>query len=176
VGVRESRVSYWPEIRAGFQVGRNEQGPRTESLFRLGGFESGLFSRFNLGLSLPIFSNFFGCRVAMARAEVMRQSGEDDLREARLEAERATRSALLALRDRWDGLRIQERSLAIATEALELSREEYRLGTRTFEALPQSVSAGETQRRQLIQARNGVGCALIDLEAAVGDPITSIVR
>jgi outer membrane protein len=171
VAVQESRTAYWPEIRAGFTVGRNEQGPRTESLFAFGGFEDELSSRLNVSLSLPLFNNFFGSRVNMARAEVARASGEDDLRQARLEAERATRSALVTLRDRWDGLRIAERSLTIATEALELAREEYRLGARTFEQLQQSVASEATGRRQVIQARYGFADALIDLEAAVGGPV-----
>ena len=47
----------------------------------------------------------------MARMSVERDGREDDLRAARLEAERMARSALVTLRDAWDGLRIAERSL-----------------------------------------------------------------
>ena len=171
VAVRQSRTSYWPQLDASFNVGRSEQGNSTGSLFRLGGFGNELYSRFSLGLSLPLFNNFFGTRVAMARTEVERDGREDDLRAARLEAERMARSALVTLRDAWDGLRIAERSLAIAAEALELAREEYRLGTRDFEQLQTSVANEASQRRALIEARYGFVDALLDLEAAVGGPV-----
>jgi len=175
-GVRQSRTSYWPQLSASFRVGRFDQAPRTGSLFSLGGFEDQLYSSFGVNVSFPLFTNFLQNRVAMARAEVQRDGQEDALRAARLEAERLTRSGLVALGNAWDGLRIAERSLAIATEALELAREEYRLGTRTFEQLQQSVASEATVRRQVIQARYGFADALIDLEAAAGGPVANVVR
>ena len=85
-------------------------------------------------------------------------------------------SALAALSIRWETLGIAERSLAIAREAVELARGEYRLGARTFEQLQQSVKSEADARRQLIQARYGFVDALLDLEAAVGGTVRDIVR
>ena len=135
LGVDESRASYWPTLSADWSVGRYVQTSETESLFRLGGFGDELFSQFKLRLSLPFFNDVLGNRLAIARAEVERENRRDALRQARLEAETTARSALVTLRDRWQSLGIAERALAIAGEALELAREEYRLGVRTFEQL-----------------------------------------
>ena len=171
IDLDDRRGTYWPRVSASFNVGRLVQAPNTKSLFRFGGFDDELYSSFSLGLSLPFFNDVFGNRVAVSRAEVDREGRRDDLRQARIEAERSTRSALLTLRDRWDEVLIAERSLAIATEALELAREEYRLGVRTFEQLQQSVLSEASTRRQLIQVRYGFVDVLVDLEAAVGVPV-----
>lgn len=171
LGVSESRGSYWPSLTAGLSVGRLTQAPGTESLLRFGGLDDDLTSRFFLNLSVPFFDDFFGNRRDVARARVERRVRESELVDASLEAERATRSALLTLRDRWDEVGIAERSLAIATEALELAREEYRLGGRTFRELQQSVRDEADVRRQLIQARYGFVDALVELETAVGGPV-----
>ena len=171
IDLDDRRGTYWPRVSASFNAGRLVQAPNTKSLFRFGGFDDELYSSFSLGLSLPFFNDLFGNRVAVSRAEVDREGRRDDLRQARIEAERSTRSALLTLRDGWDEVRIAERSLAIATEALELAREEYRLGVRTFEQLQQSVLSEASTRRQLIQVRYGFVDVLVDLEAAVGGPV-----
>ena len=169
--VSESRGSYWPRLNAGLSVGRLTQAPGTESLFRFGGLGDDLTSTFFLNLSVPFFDDFFADRRTIARAEVERRGRENELVDAALEAERATRSALLTLHDRWDEVGIAERSLAIAAEALELAREEYRLGGRTFRELQQSVRDEADVRRQLIQARYGFVDALVELETAVGGPV-----
>ena len=171
IDLDDRRGTYWPRVSASFSVGRLVQAPNTKSLFRFGGFDDELYSRFSLELSLPFFNDMFGNRVAVSRAEVDREGRRDDLRQARIEVERSTRSALLTLRDRWDEVSIAERSLAIATEALELAREEYRLGVRTFEQLQQSVLSEASTRRQLIQVRYGFVDVLVDLESAVGGPV-----
>ena len=107
----------------------------------------------------------------ISRAQIARENGEEELREARLDAERQARSALVELRNRWDEAVIAERSFAIAVEVLELAREEYRLGTRTFEQLQESLRSEADAQRQLIQARYGFVDALLDLEQAVGAPV-----
>ena len=171
LAVKESRGSYWPSLSATLSVGRFVQTPRAESLFQLGGFGSELFSQFRFEFSLPFFDDVFGNRLAITRAEVERENHRDAVREARLEAEQVARSALVTLRDRWESVQIGERSVAIAREALELAREEYRLGGRTFEQLQLSIRSEAGSRRQRIQARYRFLDALLDLEEAVGGPV-----
>ena len=171
LAVKESRGSYWPTLNVSLSVGRFVQAPQAESLFQLGGFGNELFSQFRVGLSLPFFDDVFGNRLAITRAEVERKNQRDALRQVRLEVERAARSALMTLRERWESVQIAERSVAIAGEALELAREEYRLGGRTFEQLQLSIRSEADSRRQLIQDRYGFVAALVDLEGAVGGPV-----
>ncbi|HSG08462.1 MAG TPA: TolC family protein, partial [Longimicrobiales bacterium] len=80
--------------------------------------------------------------------------------------------AMLELSNQYEGMRLAERSAEIAEEALRLAREEYRIGTRTFEDLRQAVESEATIRRQLIQGRYAFVDALLSLEEAVGTRVT----
>lgn len=171
VAVSQARGSYWPTLSAGLQVGRHVQAQQSGSLFSFGGLGDALYSNFNITMSLPFLNDPFTNRLSITRAEVQRENQRDALREARLGAEQAVRSALVTLQGRWETLTIAERSLAIAQEALELAREEYRLSGRTFEQLQQSVRSEADGRRLLIQARYGFVDALVELEGAVGGPV-----
>ncbi|MGD8321205.1 MAG: TolC family protein, partial [Gemmatimonadota bacterium] len=57
-------------------------------------------------------------------------------------------------------------------EALRLAREEYRIGTRTFEDLQQAITSEADTRRQVIEARYSFVDALLNLEEAVGTEVT----
>lgn len=170
--VRLGHALYWPMLSAQWQLGRHVQGPRSESLFSLGGFGgSALSSGFSVTMSVPFLNDVAGGRLLTARAEVQRDNQREILREARFGAEQAARAALIALRDQWDGVTLARRWLAVARAALELAREEYRLGSRTFEQLQLAVEAEVDARAQLITARYGFVDALLDLEGAVGGPV-----
>lgn len=172
VQVQLSHGLYWPMLSMQWQFARHVQGPRSGSLFSLGGFGgNALSSGFSVTMSAPFLNDVAGGRLLMARAEVQRDNQREALREARFDAERATRTALIALRDRWDGLAIARRWLAVAREAVELAREEYRLGIRTFEQLQLAVDEQADAREQAIAARYGFVGALFDLEDAVGGPV-----
>ena len=171
IGQAESRSLYWPQLTASFNLGRFVQSPSTGSLFDLGGFRDEGFSNFYVGVSLPFLNSALANRRDISRTQIARENGEEELREARLDAERQARSALVELRNRWNEAVIAERSFAIAVEVLELAREEYRLGTRTFEQLQESLRSEADAQRQLIQVRYGFVDALLDLEQAVGAPV-----
>ncbi|MEX0837427.1 MAG: TolC family protein, partial [Gemmatimonadota bacterium] len=117
------------------------------------------------------FNGFFQKRRAAAEASVELDNRQEADREARLEVEEAVRVARLELENQWETLRLAERSHEIAEEALRLAREEYRLGTRSFEDLRSSFDQEAETRRQVIAARYGFVDALLDLEAAVGEPV-----
>ena len=171
LAVKESRESYWPTLSVSLTIGRLVQAPHAESLFQLGGFGNELFSQFRVGLSLPFFGNVFGNRLAIARAEVERENQRAALRQARLEAQRASRVAVMTLNSRWESVMIAKRSVAIAGEAVALAREEYRLGGRTFDQIQRSIRSEAHSRRRLIRERYGFVAALVDLELAVGGPV-----
>lgn len=166
--VAQSRAVYWPTLSAGWQLGRYVQAQQSASLFSFGGLDDALYGNFTVQLSVPFLNDVTGSQLQIARAEVQREDQRDALRGARLAAEQAARSALVTLRNRWQGLQIAERSLAIAREALELEREEYRLGGSAFEQLQQSVRFEADARRHLVRARYDFVDALLDLEVAVG--------
>jgi outer membrane protein TolC len=148
-------------------VSRRAQTPRSQALFDFS-FDEPLDHRFFIGLQVPMFQNYFQNRRTIAQRSVALANETEAEREARLQVEETVRGALLELRNQWETLRVSERAAQIAEQALELAREEYRLGTRTFEALRQSIDEEAVTRRQVIQARYVFVDALLDLEEAVG--------
>jgi outer membrane protein len=170
VAASEERNAWWPRLSMGFDVFRRAQQPDRGALFDVS-FDEDLDSRFFLQLSIPVFNDFFQKRRASEQASVERDNRREENREARLRVEEAVRGAHLELGSQWASLRLAERSHEIAGEALRLAREEYRLGTRTFEDLRASFDREAETRRQVIQARYAFARALLDLEAAVGAPV-----
>ncbi|MGE0158407.1 MAG: TolC family protein [Gemmatimonadales bacterium] len=167
VEVSDSNRRWWPTLFANYNVTRRAQTPEGRALFDFTPDEP-LDHRFFVGLQVPAFTNYFGNRQASARASVALDNASEAERETRLRVEETVRGALLELESQWEALAVAERAGEIASEALELAREEYRLGTRTFEALRQSIDEEAATRRQLIQSRYAFADALLDLEEAVG--------
>ncbi len=171
VGASEAKAAWWPTLSMSLSLSRTAQTTPTErsrdALFDLS-FDEDLDSRFRIGLQIPMFNNFFQNRQRQAEAGVELDNRIEQEREARLEVEETVRGAHLELANQWESLRLAERSAEIAQEALRLAQEEYRIGTRTFEDLRQSIDAEADTRRQVIQARYSFVDALLSLEEAVG--------
>lgn len=174
VGVEQARVErrdasrkWWPRLNVNYQIARRAQTTETAALFDLT-FDEDLDQQFSIGLSIPMFNDYFQNRQAQRQAAVTLENRTEAERAERLALEESVRGAFLALEYQWDNLRISERAAAIAAEALELAREEYRLGSSTFQDLRQSIDSEADARRQVIQARHAFTEALLDLESAVG--------
>jgi outer membrane protein len=165
--VRDAGRLWWPRLSVGYSIGRRAQTRQSDALFDLS-FDEDLDQRFSIGLSIPMFGNYFQNRQSQRQASVTLENQTEAERGARLELEQSVRGAHLALEYQWDNLRISERAAEIASEALELAREEYRLGSSTFQDLRQSIDSEADARRQVIQARHAAANTLLDLEAAVG--------
>jgi outer membrane protein TolC len=173
VGLRESKRAWWPTLLVNFNLARRAQTPRGDALFDLSWNEA-LDQRFYVGLQVPMFNNFFQNQQGIAQSSVELSNRQEAERETRLRVEETVRGALLELRSQWESLRLAERSGEIAQEALLLSQEEYRIGTRTFGELRQAVDAEAETRRQVIRARYAFVDALLSLEEAVGAPVEAL--
>ena len=84
------------------------------------------------------------------------------------------RGLLIELQNQFDALELAERSVGIAEQTLRIAREEYRLGTRSFEELRPVIQQETDSQRQLIQSRYLFLDALVNLEEAVGFPVTPL--
>jgi len=173
VGVRESKRAWWPTLLLNFNLARRAQTPRGGALFDFSWNEA-LDQRFYVGLQMPMFNDFFQNQQGIAQSSVELSNRLEAARETRLRVEETVRGALLELESQWESLRLAERSGEIAQEALGLSQEEYRIGTRTFGELRQAVDAEAETRRQVIRARYSFVDALLSLEEAVGAPVTPL--
>lgn len=167
VGVRDANQQWWPTISLNYSISRRAQTPETAALFDVT-FDEDLDQQFSIGFSIPMFNNYFRNRQSMRSASVTLQNQTEAERAARLDLEETVRGAHLALQYQYDNLQISQRAAEIAAEALELAREEYRLGSSTFQELRQSIESEADAERQVIQARHAAANALLDLESAVG--------
>ncbi len=165
--LKESRQSWWPTLVLNFNIARRAQTPQGEALFDVS-FDEDLDQRFAIGLEVPAFNNFFQNKQGIQQAAIELDNRREVERETVLRIGETVRSALLELENQWESLRLVERSAEIAEEALRLTREEYRIGTRTFEDLRQAIDQEAETRRQVIQARHSFVDALLSLEEAVG--------
>lgn len=170
LGVAEAKRSWWPSLFMNFNVARRPQASQGDALFDVS-FDETLDQRFGVGLSFPMFNDYFQNQQGIHRARVDLRNQQESRRETELRIEETVRSALLELENQYESLRLAERSAEIAGEALRLAREEYRLGSRTFEALRDAFDQEADTRRQVIQARHSFVDALLSLEEAVGTQV-----
>lgn len=175
LGIKESKRAWWPTLLLNFNLTRRPQGNRGEALFDVSWDES-LDQGFYVGLQVPMFNDFFRNQQAIHQSSVELANRREGEREILLRVEETVRGALLELSSQWESLRLAERSAEIAGEALRLAREEYRIGTRTFEDLRQAIDSEAGIRRQVIQARYAFVDALLSLEEAVGAPVAEAAR
>ena len=169
-GLKESRNTWWPRLQARFTYGRLAQTSGTSGIFDLNP-NNDTQSSLSLGLSVPFFSGYFQNQAGIARATVDLDNADEQLRSIRLATAEQVRSAALTLRNGYESHVLAQRSLDIAQEALRLAREEYRLGTRTFEQLRDSINQEALARRQVVEADYTFTDGLVTLEEAVGATI-----
>ena len=125
---------------------------------------------FGLSVSLPVFSGFqISQRSAQANAVARR--ADESHREARLRVEQGVRSALIDLRNAWDGLEIQRRSTDLSRRRVQLAREEFRMGTIPFINLQSVIDQADAAERALVDAEYSFAIGLVNLEEQVGGPI-----
>jgi outer membrane protein len=174
LGLAERKTQWWPEVSAGIDIYRQHFAEQGEALFEpsvTGDIESRFFVQF----SLPVLSNLSRQTVEQQQAAVELRNQRESDREARLQLEETIRGALLDLENEWATVQLAERSNVIAGEALRLAREEYRLGTRTFEDLRSAFEQEADTRRQMITARYAFFDAFLALEQAVGGSLRELV-
>jgi outer membrane protein len=163
----ERKTAWWPEVRFGLDVYRQSYEPETEALFDPS-IGTDLESRFFVGFSIPVLNGLFRQRAQQQQASIDLRNQRERDREARLQLDEAIRGSLLELENQWASAQLSDRSSEIAQEALALAREEYRLGTRSFEELRSAFQQEADTRRQVITARHAFVDALLTLEEAVG--------
>jgi outer membrane protein len=174
LGLAERKSAWWPRISTGFDLYRQSFAGEGDAIFDptlTGSLESQFFLQF----SIPVLGGVFRQGMEQQRASVELANRREDDRAARLELEATIRGALLDLEDQWTTFRLTERSNEIAGEALRLAREEYRLGTRSFEDLRSSFQQEAETRRQVITARHGFFDAFLALEQAVGGSLRELI-
>ena len=130
---------------------------------------------FSLNVSLPIFSGFQTFEsVSRADGEVRR--ADEQLRLTRLQIEQQVRSAFIDVQSASEGLRIQQRSTALARRRLELAGEQFRLGSASmpFVTLQQITQQAANAERALVDAEYNFAVARVNLEEQVGERVVPV--
>lgn len=167
LALSERKTAWWPEVRFGVDVYRQSYEPETDALFDTS-IGTDLESRFFVGFSIPVLNGLFRQSAQQQQAAIDLRNQREQDREVRLQLDEAIRGSLLELENQWASAQLSDRSSEIAREALTLAREEYRLGTRSFEELRSAFQQEADTRRQVITARHAFVDALLTLEEAVG--------
>lgn len=163
---RAAKGSRWPTVSMSF--GFNQ---RTFALNRNALFDpypdQARYGSTSISFSIPLFSQF-QTHARIVEAEVGMQNAQENLRKARLQVEQEVRGRLIALETAYQGYQIAVRSQQIAEERLSLAREQFRLGSRTFNELQRDIDDGASADREVITQHFGFLEALTNLEEMVG--------
>jgi outer membrane protein len=163
---RAARGSRWPTVNMSFGVNQ-----RTFALDRNALFDpfpnEGRYGTTSISFSVPLFSRF-QTQARIVEADVGMQNAQENLRKARLQVDQEVRGRLIALETAYQGYQIALRSREIAEERLRLAREQFRLGSRTFNELQRDIDDGATADREVISQLYGFLEALTNLEEMVG--------
>jgi outer membrane protein TolC len=128
--------------------------------------------RISLTLSFPDLGTWFNRQTTARRSDLEIRNAEEALRATRFSVEEEVRTLLVELESQYRTLRLQERRTELAAERLELQQEHYRLGQVDYDQVQGSAEAAANAQRQLLQARYAFERALIQLERALGAPVS----
>lgn len=156
---------YVPEVRASYAHVRSENGAAGARFLNLDPSDS--FRQLGITVSWNLFQGFDRReRTGRARAELDEARAERTKR--RLEIEKQIGDLLSELRRRSDRLEVLEQNFDLARERLELARESYVAGIRTFDDLQVFIDEDREAEEQLTRERYRYLSLWADLEEQVG--------
>ncbi len=161
-----SRASYLPTIQLGYNYNRSERLGPEDPFFVFD--PSNRSSTFSVTASWSLFDGFRREESTAQASSSLRQK-RAEIATRTLEIQRDVRNLADDLVRRDESLALRQRSYDLARERLEMTREQYRLGTLDFTALQQAVDAVTRAESFLIEDRYEYLKAWADLEALVGD-------
>lgn len=166
--LRAESARWWPSITASSSWGRSAFEDGQAALFDLqpGSSVSGNAS-WSFSFTLPIFDNFRrSYSTASRRVEL--QNALESLRHQELQMELDVRTRFAGLTTDWETLVLRERALEIASQRLEIMREEYRLAIVDIQPLRTAINEEARARRDAIDQRYAFALTLVSLYEAVG--------
>jgi outer membrane protein len=164
----QARGLRWPTLSAGAGFSRSVGQEGYSGLFDLNPQDRAF--RFDLSLSLPIFTRFNTAQ-SIAQANANREASHENAREMGLQLEREVRAALIDLQNTHRQLQLAERSAELGRQRLDMAQEQYQLGSRSFTELQQIVNVSANDERNALAARLNYVNAVIGLEQVMGRPV-----
>ena len=96
------------------------------------------------------------------------RNSQETLKERQLEVERQVRDRIIQLESAYQTVILNRAALTLAEERLRLAREEYSLGSRSYEELQIAVAQRDTADRDLLNSQYQFVLSRINLEEALG--------
>jgi outer membrane protein len=165
---KAAKAAYIPTISANYS--RGGSGP---SAYGLGNDPFVYSGQLNLSLSIPIF-NGFAREGQVANASINKANAAASLRDAKLGAQQLSVQYIDALRLGQEQIIVQTASVAAATENLRVVQQRYNLGLSTIVDLLTAQTTLNQAQATLIAARNTVRLATAQIEALIGQPLTTV--
>ena len=170
LAVRQSSLSAekadrWPSLSLSSSISRGSFGPDQSSLFKFNpdGFNGGL----SLSVSIPLFTRFQTSQ-SIASANIELRNARETIRQTEIEVDELIRSRYVDLETAWANVRQRSRELEVASERLEIVREEYRLATKSIEDLRTAIRDEASARRDAVDQRFEFAVFLVGLYEAAG--------
>ncbi|MFQ5688686.1 MAG: TolC family protein [Gemmatimonadota bacterium] len=161
-----ARTSYIPTISLGFSLNRSESlGPNGDFFTFNPSNRARLFS---VSASWNVFDGF-GREDQAVQAAAGRRQAEAALTKRRLALEKEVRDFVQEIGSRARRLELQRRNFELAQQRVDLTREQYRLGTIEYVELLQAIQQLTAAERSLITERYDYLSAWANLEERVGD-------
>lgn len=166
--LREENARRWPSIKASSSWGRSAFEDGQTALFDLqpGPSVSGN-ANWSFSFSLPIFDRFQRSYSTASR-RIDLENALESLRQQEMQVEQDVRTRFATLTTDWETLLLRESALEIASQRLEIMREEYRLANVDIQPLRTAINEEARARRDAIDQRFTFALALLDLYEAVG--------
>ena len=166
--LRAESARWWPTIRASSSWGRSAVEDGQTALFdpQPGASVSGN-ANWSFSFSLPIFDGFLrSYNTASRRVDL--QNAVETLRHQELQVELDVRTRFADLTTAWETLLLRDRALELASQRLEIMREEYQLANVDIQPLRTAINEEARARRDAIDQRFAFALALLSLYEAVG--------
>lgn len=163
-----ARGSRWPSITGSFGYSRSVSQSGFGAFGEVNPLNHGY--GFSISVSLPVFTRF-QTSYQIASADAQAEDAAEDLRNARLIAERDVRSGLADLEQAYRRLRANEEIADLSTLQVELAEEQFRMGSLTFVQFQQMIDNNSNAQRQVVEARFVFLTARVALEELLGTRI-----
>lgn len=167
---QSARAAYFPTINGSYSRG----GSGTDSRFGFGDDPFNYSGQLSFSLSVPIFDQF-GRQEQSAVAKINEQNAEATLRDAELQAKQLAVQYLGALAVGQQQVAAQTANIAAAEENLRVVQQRYDLRLSTIVDLLTAQTTLNQARANLIAAHNAVRLSTAQIEALIGQPLTTVI-
>lgn len=166
--LRADRGQWWPRLSANSNWGRSAYETGRSALFDLNpGGGGGGSASWSFTFSVPIFDGF-SRSYQSASLRVGLRNANEDLRETSLQLDRDIRTRFVDVTTAWETLADRERAQEIATQRLQIMRQEYQLANVGIENLRTAINEEARSRRLVVDQRFAFALALLDLYETAG--------